>query len=115
MLGPALSNAEAPITLVRRLKELGVPSTAELYWAGNRPQEGILFYDQRTVKHVLDPYTLITDPAKNQNHDGLRLAVARRVCTLFERPTLVYVVFHRGDLRHADGVFPSACTSGPQR
>ncbi len=94
-MGKDLANVEDPLALVHKLRELEVPDDAPLYWASNRPDGRILFYGNREVRHVLDPYKLIAEQEDRRDGDALRLAVATEICALLEGEQTVYMVFQR--------------------
>ncbi len=97
-VGPAASNIEMPMKVVQGLADAGVPLDAELYWAANRPDGRVLFYGQRQVRQVVDPYKLIVEKREQvASGSDLRQMVGDEICSLLEKTTPVYVVLQRED------------------
>jgi hypothetical protein len=95
-LGPTLGNEDAAIALVARLSDRGVPNDAPLYWAGNRPDGRVLFYGNRQLRQVADPYKLIAERREEMSMDEIRDMVVMRVCEMLEGAGPVFFVFQRG-------------------
>lgn len=94
-LGKDLANVEDPLALVDKLRESGVPDDADMYWASNRPDGRVLFYGNRQVRHVLDPYRLLAEKEDHHTTDDLLMVGANRICALLEEERTIYMVFQR--------------------
>lgn len=98
LIGPSAANIESPTKIVKGLADAGVPKDAELYWAANRPDGRVLFYGDRTIRQVVDPYKLIVEKREHVTDTfELRKMVGEEICSLLEKPTPVYVVLERED------------------
>jgi 4-amino-4-deoxy-L-arabinose transferase-like glycosyltransferase len=95
-LGPTLGNEDAAMALVSRLSERGVPHDVPVYWAGNRPDGRVLFYGNRQLRQVADPYKLIAERRDEMSLDDIRDMMVMRICEMLEDGGPVLFVFQRG-------------------
>ncbi len=97
-IGPAAANIESPTKIVKGLADAGVPNDAEFYWAANRPDGRVLFYGDRTIRQVVDPYKLIVEKREHVTDTAeLREMVGNEICSILAKPTPVYIVLERED------------------
>lgn len=97
VMGPALGNLDTPMNLVAELHKSGVSDDAAFYWASNRPDGRVVFYGQRPLRQIIDPYKLIAQHHRRATGDEMRMMVASRICALLEGSEPVYLVMQRED------------------
>jgi 4-amino-4-deoxy-L-arabinose transferase-like glycosyltransferase len=98
VMGPSLGDLQGPMDLVRGLDRANVPPTADLYWASNRPDGRVLFYGNRPIRQVVDPYRLIAEHREGVSDMGeLRTRVGEEVVRRLQEEEARYFVLQRGD------------------
>lgn len=96
--GARLDNLEDPMELVTKLRDHHITPDAAVFWAGNRPDGRVVFYGNRKIKQILDPYMLVANHEEAHDDEELLQYAASKVVDLLQGSNQVYVVFQRGQI-----------------
>ncbi|MBK8266980.1 MAG: hypothetical protein IPK83_01195 [Planctomycetes bacterium] len=83
-VGSKLDNLEDPMELVRKLKDNHITPDATVFWAGNRPDGRVVFYGNRKIKQILDPYMLVANHEEAHDDEELLQYAASKVVDLLK-------------------------------
>ncbi|MBX3396329.1 MAG: glycosyltransferase family 39 protein [Phycisphaerae bacterium] len=97
-IGPAVDNTEDPKMLVQKLREARIPRDAEIYWAGNRPDGRVAFYENQPIRQIVDPYKLVSTHDKAHDEMDLLIYVGTEIANLLSSDHHVYIVLQRGQV-----------------
>lgn len=94
VLGPRLDDVADSMALAEQLEKSEIGRDENVYWAGNQPDGRVVFYANRPIRQVVDPFEL---RAKNAGADktDLQLMVGRRISHLLAEDEPVFFVITR--------------------